>query len=211
MKILALEFSSPLRSVAVSSGTGQEGYAEEKGGRETMAFGMIESALSQAGLLRNEVECIAIGLGPGSYAGIRIAIAIAQGWQMASGVNLLGISSAEVVAAQAASSGSGQQVLVGLEAQRGQLYVAQYDVASLEQPILIKAFHPSAQADASLNRMDLLTEEKPGAGHPRPAGARMLARIASHRADFVSGSALEPVYLRKADFVKAPVPRFNEL
>ena len=62
---------------------------------------MIESALRQAGLEREEIECIAVGLGPGSYTGIRAAIALAQGWQLARGVKLLGVSSAECLATQA--------------------------------------------------------------------------------------------------------------
>ena len=44
---------------------------------------------------------IAVGLGPGSYTGIRAAIAVAQGWQLARGIKLLGINSVECLAAQA--------------------------------------------------------------------------------------------------------------
>src|SRR5258708_1278026 len=106
MKILALEFSSPIRSVAVCAGGRWRGQAGEPGGGGKHPFALIDSALERAGVSRDEIECVAVGLGPGSYAGIRIAIAIAQGWQLANGVRLLGISSAEVVAAHAGQLGS---------------------------------------------------------------------------------------------------------
>ena len=48
------------------------------------AFGLVEDALRQAQLDRAQIECLAIGLGPGSYNGMRLAIAVAQGWQLAS-------------------------------------------------------------------------------------------------------------------------------
>ena len=117
MKILALEFSSPRRSVAVAVEGVTRGTAAEAGGRTTHAFAMIDSALAQAGWQREEIDCLAVGTGPGSYAGIRIAIAIAQGWQIARGVKLLGISSAEAVAARAGQSGR-TNVHIGLDAQR---------------------------------------------------------------------------------------------
>src|SRR6187200_88497 len=105
MKILALEFSSPVRGVAVWGGS-KPGYAEEAGGRETKPFAMIDAALREAGMMREEVECIAVGLGPGSNAGVRTAISVAQGWQLARDVKLVGVSSAELVAAHAAQSGA---------------------------------------------------------------------------------------------------------
>ena len=101
MKILAFEFSSPQRSVAVlNAETGGRVRASsevlESSPRNTMKpLGMVESALQQAGLEREQIEGIAIGLGPGSYTGIRAAIALAQGWLLGREVKLLGVSSAE--------------------------------------------------------------------------------------------------------------------
>src|SRR3954462_262666 len=117
MKILALEFSSSIRSVAVAVEGKVRGQAAEQGARQTRPFVLIDSALQGAGVSRNEIECVAVGLGPGRYAGIRIAIAIAQGWQIANGVKLLGISSADAVAAHAGRLGS-TDVRVALDAQR---------------------------------------------------------------------------------------------
>ena len=96
MTILALEFSSEQRSVALARDGAILAEATESGGyRVTHAFRLIEKVLEQAKMPRDEIEVIAVGLGPGSYTGIRAAIAIAQGWQLARGVKLLGVGSAE--------------------------------------------------------------------------------------------------------------------
>jgi tRNA threonylcarbamoyl adenosine modification protein YeaZ len=101
MKILALEFSSEQRSVAVVENGAVLGEARENAGKHTQAFGLIEQALAQAGIEREQIDCVAVGLGPGSYMGTRIAIAIAQGWQLARGVKTAGVTNAEALARQA--------------------------------------------------------------------------------------------------------------
>jgi len=75
---------------------GQNVGASSRQAGGTRALGMIESVLREAGLEREQIDVIAVGLGPGSYTGIRTALSIAQGWQLARGVKLLGISSAGV-------------------------------------------------------------------------------------------------------------------
>jgi tRNA threonylcarbamoyl adenosine modification protein YeaZ len=100
MKILALEFSSEQRSVAVVENDTVLGEADETAGKHTQAFALIEQALAKAGFEREQIECVAVGLGPGSYMGTRIAIAIAQGWQLARAVKTIGINSAEAAARQ---------------------------------------------------------------------------------------------------------------
>ena len=54
-----------------------------------------------------EIDCLAIGIGPGSYTGIRAAISIAQAWQLARSVNLLSISSVDCLAAAAQPASRG--------------------------------------------------------------------------------------------------------
>ena len=86
MTILALEFSSPHRSVAVLRADSVV-EAVETGGRGTNAFHLIERVLTESGVARGQIEVVVVGLGPGSYTGIRVAVAIAQGWQLARGTS----------------------------------------------------------------------------------------------------------------------------
>jgi tRNA threonylcarbamoyladenosine biosynthesis protein TsaB len=103
MTILSLEFSSAQRSVAVVRPGDPQITAEavERGAGGTHALGLIEQVLAEAKIEREQIEVIAVGLGPGSYTGIRVALSVAQGWQLARDVKLLGVSSVECLAAQA--------------------------------------------------------------------------------------------------------------
>src|SRR5471032_627275 len=120
MTILALEFSSPQRSVAIARDGIVLSETSELGGRNTAAFGMIEKILVEAKNEREEVEVIVVGLGPGSYTGIRAAIALAQGWQLAREIKLLGVSSVEAIAAQAQAEKIFGRVNVVIDAQRNE-------------------------------------------------------------------------------------------
>src|SRR5260370_18041218 len=133
MKILALEFSSSQRSVAVV----QPGRAEEvieAGSQGPNALGMIAEALRASGLEREQIECLAIGLGPGSYTGIRAAIALAQGWQLALGTRLLGISTVECLATQPREEAYAGKVAIAIDAQRSEFYLASYDLGARDAP-----------------------------------------------------------------------------
>src|SRR5208283_1583336 len=130
MMTLALEFSSAQRSVALARGGIVLAEAVEGGGgRTTNVFGLIEQVLAQSGIAREAIEVIAVGLGPGSYTGIRAAIAVAQGWQLALGVRLLGVSSAAALAAQAQAEKIFGRVNVVIDAQRGEFYLAAWEIS----------------------------------------------------------------------------------
>ena len=135
MKILALEFSSGHRGAAVfqdpAAGTPALALSEtlDEGPRNTRAFGLIQTVLREAGLEPGQIDCLAVGLGPGSYTGIRVSIALAQGWQLGRGVKLLGLSSVECLAADAQAAGLRGRVNLAIDAQRREFYLAAYDLA----------------------------------------------------------------------------------
>jgi tRNA threonylcarbamoyl adenosine modification protein YeaZ len=217
MTTLALEFSSPQRSVAVLQGRADSrpqalGEAIETGARSTNALGLVDEALRQAQLEREQIECLAVGLGPGSYTGIRLAIALAQGWQLARPVKLLGISSAACLAAQSQAEGVFGRVHIVIDAQREEFYLASYDLSAESwrevEPLRL------------VSRAEVQTRQQAGGVLIGPeaarwfAGARVLfpraatlGQLAAGRSDFVPGEKLEPIYLRETRFVKAPPPR----
>lgn len=218
MKILAFEFSSPQRSVAVLSADAHgkvlaASEAVETSSRNTMKpLGLAEQALKQTGLEREQIECIAVGLGPGSYTGIRAAIALAQGWELARGVKLLGISSAECIAVQVQANGFAGKFSVVIDAQREEFYLAGWEVngGRLRETTPLR-LAPLAEVRAQETAGEKLIG--PEATHWFPNGqvvspsAAALARLALTRTDFVSGEKLEPIYLRATAFIKAPPSR----
>jgi len=208
MKILALEFSSPQRSVAVV----RKDEFHESLSSSNEPFTMIEEALRDAKLEREQIECIVVGLGPGSYTGIRSAISIAQGWQLARGIKLLGVSSAEAIAAQAQSDGATGRVQVIVDAQRGEFYIAGYEL-TVEGPREVEPLRivSSAEVMQRAERGEVLigpevTQWFPSGKTIFPRAAT-LGRLALGRTDFIAGDKIEPIYLRETKFVKAPPPR----
>ena len=217
MKILALEFSSPQRSVAVvqertDAGPFCLGEAIETGAGSTNVLGLVEQALRQAQTKRAQIECLVVGLGPGSYNGIRLAIALAQGWQLARPVKLLGISAAECLAAEAQAQGILGRVQVVIDAQRNEFYLAGYELnaeAQREVEPLHLATLPDVQARQQTGGILIGPEVAnwfPGSRVLFPRAAT-LGHLARGRTGFVPGERLEPIYLRATQFVKAPPPR----
>jgi tRNA threonylcarbamoyl adenosine modification protein YeaZ len=212
MKILAIEFSSERRSVAVCFDGAVHGRAEESGGRTARAFRLVERALAEAKLEREDIECLAIGLGPGSYAGIRSAIALAQGWQIARAIRVLGVSTAECLAAQAQAAKFLGRVNLVIDAQRNEFYFASYDLASGERRV-VEPLRLLSVDEATARCAQGTTLAWPDSAGRFPGScvllpdAGTLGLLAATRADFVSGDSLEPVHLRETSFVKAPPPR----
>jgi len=208
MTILALEFSSARRSVALATAAGVvlAEAVEAGGGRGTGAFALIEQALAAAKIGREAIDVIAVGLGPGSYTGIRAAIAVAQGWQLARGVKLLGVSSLASLAAQAQAAGIAGRVNLVVDAQRGEYYLAEWEISGAER-------HESAPlrivtaAEMAARRAAGETCAGPELERALFPTAATVATLAAGRADFLAGEQLAPVYLRAMSFVKAPLGR----
>jgi len=217
MRILAVEFSSPHRSIAVveAAGGGQkpgvitcwESALDNADQRSTDWLGMAEEALRKAQAEREEIECVAVGIGPGSYTGIRAAIALAQGWQLGRGVGLLGISSAECLAAQGHAEGLLGRVEVVIDAQRKEFYLAGYDISAggwRETEPLRLATLAEVQERQRAGGRPIGPEASrwfPGSRVIFPHAAT-LGQLALGRADFVAGEEMQPIYLRKTKFVK---------
>lgn len=210
MTILALEFSSPQRSVAIArDGNVLAEASENGGGRNTNAFGMIEKVLVDAEIDREEIEAIAVGLGPGSYTGIRAAIALAQGWQLAREIKLIGVSSVECLAALAQAEKIFGRINVVIDAQRDEFYLAVFEISTDSwkevEPLRILTF---SEVQAHTDAEEILIG--PEVTRWFPAGrilfphAATLAKLAVRRTDFIAGENLEPIYLRTTNFVKAP-------
>jgi tRNA threonylcarbamoyladenosine biosynthesis protein TsaB len=212
MTILALEFSSSQRSVAIARDVHVLAEASEAGGRETHAFGMIEKVLAAVKIGRAEIGCLAVGLGPGSYTGIRVALSIAQGWQLATDLKLLGIGSAEYLAAQAQAEKLYGRVNVVIDAQRGEFYLATYEISAgalkeIGSLTIVSAAEIEARAGAGEILIGPEVTNRFPSGKDLFPQAAMLATLAATRTDFIAGEKLEPIYLRETNFVKAPPAR----
>jgi tRNA threonylcarbamoyladenosine biosynthesis protein TsaB len=90
-------------------------------GHANRLLASAEEALERAGVGWEEVERLAVGVGPGSFTGLRIGIATARALAQARALPLVGVSSLEALARGA---GEPPLVLAVLDARRGEAFAA---------------------------------------------------------------------------------------
>ena len=129
--ILALETSGALLSVSVW----HEGKIASlishdiKHGHAKDIVPTAMAALQQAGCGFEMVTHVAAGVGPGSFTGIRVALACAKGFCLAWGAQGIGVSGLQALASNAAQKGhnDGAPMLITADTRRGSLYGQFFD------------------------------------------------------------------------------------
>lgn len=125
--LLAIETSTDACSVAVATERGTAlRERHEPGAHASHIMGMIDAALDEAGVDMAALAGIVYGQGPGSFTGVRIAVALAQGLAVGLGVPVLGVSSLAVLAQAALATYPGRDVLVVQDARMGEVYAGTY-------------------------------------------------------------------------------------
>ncbi|MBR3690077.1 MAG: tRNA (adenosine(37)-N6)-threonylcarbamoyltransferase complex transferase subunit TsaD [Eggerthellaceae bacterium] len=88
----------------------------------------IDDAVRACGVSRGDIACVVVGRGPGSFTGVRIAMATAKGVSSALGVPLVGVSSLDAVAWNAWQAGVRGEVLVAADAMRKEVYPVDFSL-----------------------------------------------------------------------------------
>lgn len=97
MRILALDAALGGFSAALDDGGRVTAVATGQGDALERGLGIVADLLAQAGLALPDLDRLAVGLGPGSFTGVRIAISYAKALAYGSGLPLVGISSYDAV------------------------------------------------------------------------------------------------------------------
>jgi tRNA threonylcarbamoyladenosine biosynthesis protein TsaB len=89
----------------------------------------LERLLHKSNTTWNDVESIAVGIGPGTFTGLRIGIATARALGQALGVELRPVTSLETLAVGLAGEAGieGNPLLALIDARRGQVFAALYE------------------------------------------------------------------------------------
>ncbi len=99
---------------------------------------LVEAALDGAGARWEDVERIAVGVGPGGFTGLRHGIATARALAQGRGLPLAGVSSLEALARGAEPEAAGRPVLAVIDARRGEVFAAAWQGAEpLLEPLAI--------------------------------------------------------------------------
>jgi tRNA threonylcarbamoyladenosine biosynthesis protein TsaB len=127
VRVLGIETSSVRGSVALSDGERTLATAshERANAHDASIQPLIEQALAEAGWSTRQLDRIAVGTGPGSFTGLRVGIALAQGISEGLEIPLVGVSSLEAMAHAGLDSANSTVVPV-LDARRGELFFAAY-------------------------------------------------------------------------------------
>ena len=92
----------------------------------TQLIPRIDALLAENGIARGDIACVCVGRGPGSFTGVRIAMATAKGIASALEVGLVGVSSLDAVAWGVWESGARGEVAVVADAMRKEVYPVRY-------------------------------------------------------------------------------------
>ncbi len=163
MRVLAFDTATPATTVALSGLDVAPGGQEAErtlelrddpphGGRPrhaTRLLGLITEVMERTGTGWEEIDRIAVGVGPGTFTGLRIGIATAKALARAAKIPLVGVSTLHALALGAAQTEGHPAVAAILDARRGEAFAAVWETSALEgaDP---PALSPRALAPASL-------------------------------------------------------------
>ncbi|HEX4639168.1 MAG TPA: tRNA (adenosine(37)-N6)-threonylcarbamoyltransferase complex dimerization subunit type 1 TsaB [Chthoniobacterales bacterium] len=193
MKVLALELSSARGSIALLAE--DEIKFDREWPNDRKNSGPFFEHLLEVQKQFGNPEMIIVGLGPGSYAGTRIAISAAIGLQIASRARLIGYPSICAIECDAP-----EYVVIG-DARRNSFFYARVCDRSLAQgPDLMSEAELREKLDKLDRRMSIFTTEKLPQferAELRYPSAKMLAQLATNAKRKFAEPPLEPMYLRE--------------
>lgn len=132
MIILHLESSSKNCSVAISDGLELLAVCEERSEDFKQSENLhtfVSWALEGAGVAFQDLDAVCIGMGPGSYTGLRIGTAAAKGYCFALGIPLLAVNSLESLIRPFLAKGY-DYIIPMVDARRMEVYTAIFDGAA---------------------------------------------------------------------------------
>ncbi|HTU61332.1 MAG TPA: tRNA (adenosine(37)-N6)-threonylcarbamoyltransferase complex dimerization subunit type 1 TsaB, partial [Polyangiales bacterium] len=190
----------------------------------------VKALLAQAGWTLAQIDVIGVGVGPGSFTGVRVGVATAKGLGLALQKPVIPVMSLDVLAHEALRVTDSLRIAACLDAFKGELFCAVYTREGKQLQRERAPFHATpdvvrenlaaisgdellALVGAGIHRYPELLADPPGAwqiydGIAAPR-AGVLAELAVAR--FLAGDVPElakvtPVYLRDSDAQLPKVP-----
>ncbi len=176
--ILAIDTSTDRTSVAIV----KDGVSLiELHHDDALAHGEVLPKLVRQALdLENEIDLVAIGMGPGPFTGLRVGIAFGQSFALGRNIEWVGVSSLDAIAVDAGQS----DFIVAIDARRQELFWARY-------------FEGGRITDPAVNVHQIVEEFGiPIVRTPPRAGA--IAELS------ISQNLREPMYIRRPDAYPMP-------
>jgi len=128
MHILAIDLSTATASAVVrvdADVVAGDTWEQHAVARQHL-FSVLPRLLADSGIATDALDHCVVGLGPGSFSGIRIGIAAATGLALPGGIAVGGIASAEVIAADAMAERGASVTVIG-DARRDRFWAARFE------------------------------------------------------------------------------------
>lgn len=133
MIVLGFDTATPATAVALRLGDGRTLEARDDPapgahpGHATRLLEMARELLAEVPLAWGQLERIAVGVGPGTFTGLRVGVATARGLAQALSADVVGVSSLQALAAGAFARSASDTVLAVIDARRGEAFAAAYE------------------------------------------------------------------------------------
>jgi tRNA threonylcarbamoyladenosine biosynthesis protein TsaB len=125
MRAIAIDTATDVLAIAAVNGEARVSLALRKGLQHSPTLvPLLERLLAEISLPVKDLDLIACSVGPGSFTGIRIGLATAQGIGLATGVPLVGVSTLDALARPFQPRAG--DVFAVLDARKGKVYTASY-------------------------------------------------------------------------------------
>ena len=202
--LLAFDTATPLVSVALHDG---ERVVVEHSSEEPMKHGehlapLIARAMDDAGIVRQDLTAIAVGVGPGPFTGLRVGVVTARTLGFVLEVPVYGVCSLDAIALEVVGTGAAtDSFLVATDARRKEVYLASYDADGRrrEGPVVTKPAEVATDAPVAGAGPELYPDAFSRAIAPgRPSAGWLAAGVTSELVELLDP---EPLYLRRPDAV----------
>ncbi|QWC97731.1 tRNA (adenosine(37)-N6)-threonylcarbamoyltransferase complex dimerization subunit type 1 TsaB [Polynucleobacter paneuropaeus] len=133
-RLLAIDTSSSWCSVALSAGTAKPLFRHEKlsATASQNLLPWIEALLQEAEIDPQDLDAIAVGVGPGAFTGVRLGVAVTQGLALSANLPVIPVISLDAIAAQFShkdqANSSAKNLVVAIDARMDEVYWAQYQL-----------------------------------------------------------------------------------
>jgi tRNA threonylcarbamoyladenosine biosynthesis protein TsaB len=213
--LLAFDTATPLVTVALhrSGGEDDDAVVVELTAERAMKHAeqlapLIDRALGEAGVVRQDLTSIAVGVGPGPFTGLRVGLVTARTLGFALEIPVYGVCSLDVLAVEAAASGAvSGEFVVATDARRKEVYLARYAEggARLDGPVVGRPADLATGAPVVGPGGELYPASFPNRVGPTAPSAGWLARaVAEERVELRDP---EPLYLRRPDAEAPHTPK----
>ena len=164
--------------------------------------------MDDAGIVRQDLTAIAVGVGPGPFTGLRVGLVTARTLGFVLEIPVYGVCSLDVLALEAVDTGTvSGDFVVATDARRREVYLASYDEdgVRLDGPVVDKPATVATDAPTVGRGSRALSGRLPArrAGPTRPVRPGWPARWRTERAELATP---DPLYLRRPD-AATPGPR----